>query len=44
VLQAGRTPKILARNSVDGHFVASPAIASGRLFLRADNRLIAVGR
>ncbi|MGH9347965.1 MAG: PQQ-binding-like beta-propeller repeat protein [Vicinamibacterales bacterium] len=44
VLQAGRTPKVLARNTVEGHFVASPAIAGGRLFLRADNRLFAVGR
>lgn len=44
VLQAGRTPKVLARNTVDGHFVASPAIAGGRLFLRADDRLIAIGR
>jgi outer membrane protein assembly factor BamB len=44
VLHAGRTPKVLARNSLDGHFVASPAIAGGRLFLRADDRLIAVGR
>ena len=44
VLQAGRSPKIVARNSLDGHFVASPAIAGGRLFLRADDRLIAVGR
>lgn len=44
VLQAGRTPKVLARNVLEGHFVASPAIAGGRLFLRADDRLIAVGR
>lgn len=44
VLQAGRTPKVLARNTVEGHFVASPAIAGGRLYLRADDRLIAVGR
>jgi outer membrane protein assembly factor BamB len=44
VLQAGRTPKVLARNTLEGHFVASPAIAGGRLFLRADDRLIAVGR
>ena len=44
VLAAGRTPKVLARNKVEGHFVASPAIAGGRLFLRADNRLIAIGR
>jgi len=44
VIQAGRTPKVLARNTLDGHFVASPAIAGGRLFLRADDRLIAIGR
>ena len=44
VLQAGRTPKILSRNVVDGHFVASPAIAGGRLFLRADDKLVAIGR
>jgi len=44
VLHAGRTPKVLARNTVDGHFVASPAIAGGRLFLRADDKLIAIGR
>jgi hypothetical protein len=43
VLQAGRTPKVLARNTLDGHFVASPAVAGGRLFLRADDRLIAIG-
>jgi outer membrane protein assembly factor BamB len=44
VLKAGRTPAVLARNRLDAHFVASPAIAGGRLFLRADDRLIAVGR
>lgn len=44
VLQAGRTPRVLARNTVEGHFVASPAIAGGRLFLRADDRLLAIGK
>lgn len=44
VLQAGRRPKVLARNKVDGHFVASPAIAGGMLFLRGDDRLIAIRR
>jgi outer membrane protein assembly factor BamB len=44
VLQAGRTPKVLARNTVDGHFVASPAISGSRVFLRADDRLIAIGK
>lgn len=42
VLAAGRTPKVLARNRLDAHLVASPAIAHGRLFLRADGELIAV--
>jgi outer membrane protein assembly factor BamB len=44
VLQAGRAAKVLARNQLDGHFVASPAIAGGRLLLRADDSVIAVGR
>ena len=44
VLKAGRTAAVLSRNRIAGHFVASPAIAGGRLFLRADDRLVAVGR
>jgi outer membrane protein assembly factor BamB len=43
VLKAGRTPEVLARNTLDGHFVASPAIAGGLLYLRADDALVAVG-
>lgn len=44
VLTAGRRPRILARNTLDSHIVASPAIARGRLFLRGDDELIAIGR
>jgi outer membrane protein assembly factor BamB len=44
VLKAGRTFEVVARNKLDGHFVASPAAAGGRLFLRADDRLFAVGQ
>ena len=44
VLRAGRTPQVIARNPLDTHIVASPAIARGRLFLRGDNELIAIGR
>jgi outer membrane protein assembly factor BamB len=44
VLAAGRRPEILARNQLDSHIVASPAIARGRLFLRGDNELIAIGK
>ena len=44
VLKAGRTFEVLSRNKLDGHFVASPAAAGGRLFLRADDRIYAVGQ
>lgn len=44
VLQAGRQPKVLGHNKLTGRFAASPAIASGRLFLRADDRIIAIGQ
>jgi outer membrane protein assembly factor BamB len=44
VLRAGRTPQILSRNRLNTHIVASPAIAGGRLYLRGDDELIAVGR
>lgn len=44
VLKAGRTFEVLSRNKLDGHFVASPAAAAGRLFLRADDRIYAVGQ
>jgi outer membrane protein assembly factor BamB len=44
VLRAGRKPDVLARNTVKAHLVASPAISRGRLFLRGDDELIAIGR
>jgi outer membrane protein assembly factor BamB len=44
VLRAGRTPEILARNRLNAHIVASPAISRGRLFLRGDDEVIAVGK
>jgi outer membrane protein assembly factor BamB len=44
VLKAGRTFAVIARNRLDAHFVASPAISRGRIFLRGDNELFAVGR
>jgi outer membrane protein assembly factor BamB len=43
VIRSSRQPEILARNSVGERLIASPAIAGGRLFLRSDDRLIAVG-
>jgi outer membrane protein assembly factor BamB len=44
VLAAGRTPRILARNKLDARQLASPAIAGGRLFIRSDDALFAIGR
>jgi len=44
VLRAGRKPDVLSRNKLNVHIVASPAIARGRLFLRGDDELIAIGR
>jgi hypothetical protein len=35
---------VLARNDVGERLVASPAASDGRIFLRSDNQLIAVGR
>jgi outer membrane protein assembly factor BamB len=43
VMRAGRTAEILARNRLDAHFVASPAASRGRIFLRGDDVLFAVG-
>lgn len=43
VLKAGRRPEVLARNDLGERFLASPAVAGGRLFLRSDGALFAVG-
>jgi outer membrane protein assembly factor BamB len=43
VLRAGRTPEVLARNDLGERFLASPAIAGNRLFLRSDGALFAIG-
>jgi outer membrane protein assembly factor BamB len=42
VIRSGRTPEILARNDVGERLIATPAIAGGSIFLRGDQRLIAV--
>jgi outer membrane protein assembly factor BamB len=44
VLRAGKTPEVLSLNEVGERLIASPAIAYGRLFLRSDRTLFAVGR
>jgi outer membrane protein assembly factor BamB len=44
VLAAKREFEILAQNPMKARFLASPAISGGQIFLRSDDRLIAVGR
>jgi outer membrane protein assembly factor BamB len=44
VLRAGRAFSLIGRNQLNGHFVASPAISRGRIFLRSDDALFAVGK
>ena len=43
VLRSGREPRIIARNDIGERLIASPAISNGQIFLRGDDRLIAVG-
>lgn len=43
VLAAGREARVLARNPLGERIAASPAVAHGRLFLRSDDHLIAIG-
>ena len=43
VLQAGRELNILQRNDLGERIVSSPAVSGGRIFIRTDEALIAVG-
>lgn len=44
VLRAGRAPEVLAVNDLGERLIASPAIAAGRIFLRSDGALFAIGK
>jgi outer membrane protein assembly factor BamB len=44
VVEAGRTPRILARNKLNARQLASPAIAGSRLFIRSDDVIFAIGK
>ena len=44
VLQADASGKVLAENTLSGQFYATPAISDGVIFLRAYERIFAVGR
>jgi outer membrane protein assembly factor BamB len=44
VMKAGRNPEIVARNAIGERALASPAFSNGRLFLRTDEHLMAIGK
>lgn len=44
VVKAGRTPQVAGRNPLGERAVASPAIAGGRIFIRTDKHVFAIGR
>jgi outer membrane protein assembly factor BamB len=44
VLAAGTTPRVIARNRLDARQLASPAISGGRIFIRTDNAVLAIGK
>ena len=44
VLRAGAEAEVIATNDLGERFLASPAISGGRIFLRSDRTLFAVGR
>jgi outer membrane protein assembly factor BamB len=44
VLRAGREAEVVSTNDLGERFVASPAIAGGRIYLRSDGTLFAVGQ
>jgi outer membrane protein assembly factor BamB len=43
VVVSAETPSILARNDIGERVLASPAIAGGQLFIRADGGLYCIG-
>ena len=43
VLAAGRDPLVLARNDLGVRTIASPAVSDGRIYVRTDSQLIAIG-
>ncbi len=44
VLAAGNPPSVLARNRLNARQLASPAISGGRIFIRTDDAVIAIGK
>jgi outer membrane protein assembly factor BamB len=44
VVKAGRQPQVVARNAIGERAVASPAISNGRIFVRTDKHVFAIGK
>jgi outer membrane protein assembly factor BamB len=44
VLAAGQSPRVIARNRLNARLLASPAVSGGRLFVRTDDAVYAIGR
>ncbi len=44
VMQSGREAKLLSKNDIGERLIASPAISQGRIFLRSDGALYAIGK
>jgi outer membrane protein assembly factor BamB len=44
VLAAGREPRVVARNKLGVRQLASPAVSGGRLFIRSDDAIYAIGK
>jgi outer membrane protein assembly factor BamB len=42
--RAGSPPRVLARNRLNARQLASPAISGGRIFIRTDDAVIAIGK
>jgi outer membrane protein assembly factor BamB len=43
VVKAGRAPQIVGRSALGERSVASPAVANGRIFIRTDKHVFAIG-
>jgi outer membrane protein assembly factor BamB len=44
VLRAGREPQVIARNDRGERLMGGPAISTGRIFLRSDGAIFAIGK
>jgi outer membrane protein assembly factor BamB len=44
VVKAGGQPQVVARNTIGERAVASPAISHGRIFIRTDKHVFAIGK